>query len=82
MPAKLLPICSLLIAIFFHFISIFQGDVGNLMLRYFEQKRDYHAQMAERISQHVQQFQKSLTNGIGPTFGCDLQVKFVQGPVV
>ena len=35
-----------------------EGDVGNLMLRYFEQKRDYHAQMAERISQHVQQFQK------------------------
>jgi len=51
-----------------------EGDVGNLMLRYFEQKRDYHAQMAERISQHVQQFQKSLTNGIGPTFGCDLQL--------
>ena len=51
-----------------------EGDVGNLMLRYFEQKRDYHAQMADRISQHVQQFQKSLNKGLGPTFGCDLRV--------
>ena len=25
-----------------------EGDVGDVMLRYFELKRDYHAQMADR----------------------------------
>ena len=54
-----------------HFLAK-EGDVGNTMLKYFELKRDYHAQMADQITQHIDQFRASLS-AISPTFGCDLK---------
>ena len=37
-----------------------ESDVGELLLRYFELKRDYHASVAERISKQINAFQESL----------------------
>ena len=35
-----------------------ESDVGQLLLKYFELKRDYHATVAERISQQFNAFEK------------------------
>ena len=42
-----------------HFLSK-ESEVGQLLLKYFELKRDYHATVAERISQQFNAFEKSL----------------------
>lgn len=41
-----------------------ESDVGQLLLKYFELKRDYHATVAERISQQFNAFEKSLCGKI------------------
>ena len=38
-----------------------ESDVGELLLKYFELKRDYHASVAERISKQMVAFQQSLS---------------------
>jgi hypothetical protein len=38
-----------------------ESDVGQLLLKYFELKRDYHASVADRISQEINAFEDSLS---------------------
>ena len=41
-----------------------ESDVGQLLLKYFELKRDYHASVAERISKQINAFQENLSGKI------------------
>ena len=49
-----------------------ESDVGQLLLRYFELKREYHASVAERISKEINAFQESLSGKSIGKFGTSL----------
>jgi len=49
-----------------------ESEIGKTLLKYFELKREYHRQAAERIANEEEKFRQLLENAIAPVYGQEL----------
>ena len=50
-----------------------EGEIGGILLKYFELKREYHRQAAERIANEEAKFRAILEAAISPVFGSEIE---------
>jgi hypothetical protein len=50
-----------------------EAEIGKTLLKYFELKRDYHRQAAERIDNEEAKFRKLLESATAPVYGSELE---------
>lgn len=51
-----------------------ESEIGGLLLKYFELKKEYHRQAADRIANEEAKFRQLIEQAIAPVFASDLQV--------
>ena len=49
-----------------------ESEIGKTLLKYFELKREYHRQAADRIANEEEKFRQLLDNAIAPVYGEEL----------
>lgn len=50
-----------------------EAEIGKILLKYFELKREYHRQAAERLANEESKFRQLLESAISPVFGAELE---------
>ena len=51
-----------------------EGEIGRILLKYFELKREYHRRAAEKIDSEEEKFRTLLESAISPVFGSEIDV--------